>query len=169
MERFRENADVKAFDCGNKELNDFLTTREVVNYERERLGKTYLVYWQATGELVAYFTISNDGLRLDYLHSVKSFSIPGEIRTPVIPGILIGRLAVDTRFKRRGVGSSILLYIAGLAEETAAAARIIFLEAYPESVPFYESFNFETIEHQKFKQRRNKLMVFDLMNHPERK
>ena len=53
VERFRENADVRAFDCGNKELNDFLTTREVANYEREKLGKTYLVYWQSTGQLIA--------------------------------------------------------------------------------------------------------------------
>lgn len=75
---------------------------------------------------------------------------------------------MDAWFKRRDIGSNILLNIARLAEETAAAARIIFREAYPEPVPFYESFSFETIEHQRFKQRRNRLMVFDLANHPQR-
>jgi hypothetical protein len=79
VERFRENADVRAFDCGNKDLNEFLTTDQVANYESYLLGRTYLVYWQTRSQLVSYFVISNDSLRLDYLHSVKSFSNPGSM------------------------------------------------------------------------------------------
>lgn len=39
-----ENADVKSFNCGNQDLDDFLTTDEVALYEKERLGKTFLAY-----------------------------------------------------------------------------------------------------------------------------
>lgn len=98
---------------------------------------------------------------------MKSFSIPGEIRVTAIPGIKIGRLAVDTRFARRDVGTHILRYIAGLALQTPAACRVLFLEAYPESVDFYLKFDFEVIEHQKLRNRRNKMMVYDLKSHPQ--
>lgn len=167
IERFRENADVRSFDCGNRELNDFLTTEEVERYEQEKLGNTHLVYWQPEGQLAGYFTISSESIRIQYMHSVKSFSIPGEIRVTAIPGIKIGRLGVDNRFKGRDVGTHILRYIAGLALRNPAAARVLFLEAYPESIGFYGKFEFTVIEHQRLRNRRNRLMVFDLKSHPE--
>lgn len=167
VERFRETARVRDFDCGNHDLSDFLNTHEVANYEREKLGKTHLVYWQREGSLVGYFTIASESLRTEYFQSVKSFSIPGEIRVEAIPGILIGRLATDERFQRRGVGASMLRYIAGLALSSPAAARCLFLEAYPESIEFYEKFNFVVVEHQRLRHRRNRIMVYDLKNHPE--
>jgi predicted GNAT family N-acyltransferase len=167
VERFRENADVRAFDCGNRDLNDFLTTEEVARYEAEKLGNTYLVYWQPEGHLAGYFTISSESLRFEYFRGVKSFSIPGEIRVTAIPGIKIGRLATNNAFKHRDVGSNMLRYIAGLALRNPAAARVLFLEAYPESVDFYRKFDFVTIEHQKLRNRRNRMMIFDLKAHPE--
>ena len=167
IERFRENADVRSFDCGNRELNDFLTTDEVSRYEEARLGNTYLVYLQGAGELLGYFTISNESLRIEYFRGIKSFSIPGEIRVSTIPGIKVGRLAVSIRHQKRQVGTIILRYITGLALETQAATRILFLEAYPESIEFYQRFGFLVIEHQNLRHRRNRMMWFDLKWHPE--
>jgi hypothetical protein len=37
IEPFRENLDVRNFDSGDKDLNDFLTTHEVWSYESEVL------------------------------------------------------------------------------------------------------------------------------------
>lgn len=167
VERFRETAKVRDFDCGNKDLNDFLNTEEVASYEREKLGKTHLVYWQREGALVGYFTIASESLRTEYFQSVKSFSIPRKIRVEAVPGILIGRLATDRRHHRRGVGASMLRYIAGLALASPAATRCLFLEAYPESIEFYRRFDFVVVEHQRLRHRRNRLMVYDLKNHPE--
>lgn len=167
IERFCENNDARIFDCGNKDLNDFLTTTEVAKFEEEKFGYTYLVYWQTEGTLVGYFTISNESLRVEYFRAVKSFSIPSEIKITSIPGINVGRLAVAKAFQKRGVGTTLMKYIAGLALSSSAASRVIFLEAYPESVGFYGSLDFKVIEHQKLRHRRNKLMYFDLKTHPE--
>jgi predicted GNAT family N-acyltransferase len=167
IERFRETASARTFDCGVKDLNDFLNTAEVENYEREKLGKTHLVYWQGEGSLVGYFTIASESLRTEYFHSIKSFSIPGEIRVDAVPGILIGRLATHIDYQGRGVGASMLRYIAGLALASPAAARCLFLEAYPESIEFYRRYDFIVVEHQKLKHRRNRVMVYDLKLHPE--
>lgn len=167
IEPFRETINVKNFDCGDKDLNEFLTREEVAKYEQARLGKTHLVFWTPGGRLAAYFTISYESLRLEYLKSVKSFSIPGEIRVESVPGIKIGRLAVQNEFRGRDVGTHILRYIAGLALNAPAAARILFLEAYPDSVEFYQKFDFVEVVHHKFKYRRTVLMYFDLMRHEE--
>jgi GNAT superfamily N-acetyltransferase len=167
IERFRETADVRRFDCGDKDLNDFLTTVEVATYEREGLGRTRLVYWQPEGRLAGYFTISSESLRLEYLRSVKSFSIPGEIRVEAVPGIKIGRLAVERSFQGHGVGSHILRFIAGLALQAPAACRILFLEAYPESVEFYQKFDFDPVAHHRFKRRRTVMMYLDLHRLPD--
>jgi GNAT superfamily N-acetyltransferase len=168
VERFRENADVRAFDCGNKDLNEFLTTEQVRNYESYLLGKTYLVYWQEGGRLVAYFTVSSQSLRIEHFRAVKSFSIPGEIRVNAIPGVMIGRLAVQKDLRRRDIGSHVLKFIAGHVLDAHAAARILFLEAYKESIEFYQSFHFEFVDRVKPTPRGNRLMYYDLMNHPER-
>lgn len=42
---------VKSSDCGNEDLNTFLRSEEVGNYEKELPGKTTLVYYD--GGLVA--------------------------------------------------------------------------------------------------------------------
>src|SRR5439155_12030064 len=101
IERFVETRSVESFDCGNADLNEFLCTEEVSQYEKEGLGKTYLVYYH--GDLVAYFTISFDGLRIEYLKTVKSFSRFAEMRLETIPAIKIASLAVDSKLQPRGV------------------------------------------------------------------
>ncbi len=67
IEPFLETQRVAGFSCGNTDLDDSLNTEEVEKYDREGLGKTYLVFYN--GDLVAYFTISFDGLRVEYLRS----------------------------------------------------------------------------------------------------
>ncbi len=51
VERFVETRNVQSFDCGDKDLNDFLCTEEVARYDRENLGRTYLAYYE--GDLAA--------------------------------------------------------------------------------------------------------------------
>lgn len=101
FERFSvENADVKNFTCGDKDLDDFLTTDEVEFYERENLGTTFLVYYEH--ELVAYFTISMDSLRREYVKRMTKRDFVKKVEE--IPAMKIGRLAVATV---RGLASSL--------------------------------------------------------------
>lgn len=161
--RFKENLAVKTFDCGNRDLNDFLCTAEVAKYEAENLGKTYLVYFR--GQLVAYFTISWDGLRIEYLQSVKSFSRFGEMKVETIPAIKIGRLATDRRWKGKGIGRHLVRYIAGMALESQGAARLLILQAKPESIEFYQKLGFDFVtETKRERGRLNKTMFLDLQD-----
>src|SRR3989442_13167420 len=91
IDTFLETRLVQSFDCGNKALNDFLNTEEVKKYEEEDLGKTYLVFYQ--GDLVAYFTVSSDKLRVSYLRTATSFSKFAELKPYAIPAAKIGGVA----------------------------------------------------------------------------
>jgi GNAT superfamily N-acetyltransferase len=166
---FLETRDVRSFDCGNKDLNDFLCTKEVSDYTKEGLGKTYLVYYQDEGHLIAYFTVCMDSLRVEYLKTVKSFSKFPSMNIEAVPGVKIGRLAVDLGYQRRGVGGHIIRYVTGMALETGLAARLLIVQTKPESGEFYQKFGFAFVtETRRERGRINRTMFLDLWEHPER-
>lgn len=163
VEPFWETQRVRNFDCGNEDLNDFLNTEEVERYEQEGLGRTYLVFYE--GKPVAYFTVSFDGLRVEYLRTWKSFSRLAEMKLETIPALKIGRLAVDSRYQSRGIGRALVNYIAGMALETKGkmGVRLMILQAKPESIEFYGKCGFQlTVETRRERGRRNRTMFFDL-------
>ncbi len=163
IERFLETRKVETFDCGDSNLNDFLCTEEVSRYERENLGRTYLAYYQ--GDLVGYFTVSSDGLRIEYLRTVKSFSKLARMKLETIPALKIGRLAVDRRYQNKGIGRLLIKHIAGMALEIGRGTgiRLLILQAKPGSIEFYEKCGFQlTFEVKREKGRRNRTMFLDL-------
>lgn len=168
FEPFRTNSlAVKSFDCGNKDLNDFLCTDEVGKYESEYLGKTTLVYYD--GELIAYYTVSNDLLRKEYLQTFRSFTKLGEYRLEGIPAITIGRLAVDKKWQNRGIGRTIIQRIAMYALDTSkySGTRLLLVQSKQEAFDFYKALGFDFVadtrrEKQRFKARGTRTMFFDI-------
>lgn len=158
FERFRETRDVESFDCGNRDLNDFLCTEEVAKYEAEGFGYTYLVYWR--GKLVAYLTVCSDSLRVEYLQKHKSFSRFHDMRMETIPSLKIGRLATDLRYAGRGVGTACLKYAIGMVKANAIAARLIILQAEPGSEDWYVSRGFDFVFPTRKEQKRDKKTMY---------
>ena len=146
-------------------MDDFLTTDEVQAYETQGLGRTYLAYYE--GHLVAYFTVSDDSLRVEYLRKRKSFYIPSKKIVDAYPGIKIGRLATALTWQNKGVGRFVVAYIARLALESGARSgvRLLILESKPGSVDFYEKCGFElTYEVARERGRTNRTMFLDLQS-----
>ena len=169
IEPFIETKRVRDFNCGEKDLNDFLNTEEVMEYEKEHLGKTYLVFHE--GNVVAYFTVSADGLRVEYLKSYKSFSKISELHLESLPAIKIGRLAVDQRWQGRGIGRLLIKYIGGIALESGrfGSVRLLIVQAKPGAVDFYQKCGFQLTEETKRERgRRNRTMFLDLHKIEER-
>ncbi len=162
FEPFKETQEVRNFSCGIRELDEFLTTDQVKRYERDDLGRTTLVFYEGT--LVAYFTISNAGIYTEYLKKAKSFSIDPKIKIDMIPAVKIGRLAVQTGRQNCGIGRFLIAYIARIAlKRGAPAARLLILEAKPNSVNFYTGIGFEfALETRRTRGRINRTMFMDL-------
>lgn len=140
---FHEGAEIDGFDCGNKDLNDFLTTQEVTEYRAQWYGYTYLVHRASDWALVGYYTTANDGLEIpdDW---VKKRMNP-TLGLTKVPAVLLGRIAVATDFQRNGHGSMILKHIMTVELESPRPPRVMRLTAYQESLEWYLRRGFDFI------------------------
>jgi GNAT superfamily N-acetyltransferase len=160
---FKETQRVRDFCCGAPDLDEFLNTDEVEEYDNEGLGRTMLVY--RNGDLVAYFTISSEGLRIEYLRTWKSFSRMSEMRMESIPAVKIGRLAVSRAWQKKGVGRALIDHIAGMALVMGQqfGVRLLLVESKKSAEPFYIKCGFElTVPTRRQRSRANRTMFFDL-------
>ena len=67
-------------------------------------------------------------------------------RYPSLPAVLVGRLAVDGRFKGRGLGGVLLFDAAKRAMASDIAARFMVVDALNEgAVRFYEHHGFRRV------------------------
>ncbi len=164
---YTDSQPVKSFDCGNKDLNDFLCLDEVREYEKELFGKTTLVYYK--GNLVAYYTISNDQLRKEYVKSHHGFSNLSEYHLEGIPAITIGRLAVDTNWQNKGIGRVIIQRIAMICLDNSKylGIRLLLVQAKEEAFNFYEKLGFKFVvetkrENKRYRAKGTRTMYFDI-------
>jgi GNAT superfamily N-acetyltransferase len=98
-EPLKPDDDAAAFDCGNALLNDWL--REQALASEGRSARTYVV---KDGALVAgYYCLATGGVARE--------SVPRKIRQGLprlVPVMVLGRLAVDLRYRRLGIGRGLL-------------------------------------------------------------
>lgn len=166
FEPFNASNPVREFDSGNPDLDSFLCTEEVAEYDRQNLGRTILVYYE--GDLVGFFTVCVDGLALDYVVSkktAKSFVKLGDATVDRIPSIKIGRLAVDRKYQNKGIGRYIVKRIVGYSLDVSDqfAVRLIIVESKRQSIDFYLKCGFQlTVETKGQRKRRNRTLFFDL-------
>lgn len=165
FEPFRERGQVREFDSGEPDLDEFLNTEEVEEYERDNLGHTTLVFYD--GELIAYYTISSDGLRAEYVDarklSASHFKRTAE-RIEAYPALKIGRFAVQKTWQSKGIGRLLLRRIAAIAVTAQPAVRLITLNAKPNAVPFYQKAGFAlTQEVRRERGRINRTMYLDVL------
>jgi len=140
-----DTVNVKSFDCGNGDLNEFLHTDEVNEFEKEHFGKTTLVY--CSGSLAAYYTIYADSLERTYVQKHGSLSKATMLHVKSIPAIMVGRLAVDCKWQKKGIGKAILERIVMYALDNSShmGIRLILVQAKLDAVSFYEKFGFVAV------------------------
>ena len=131
--------DVSTFDCGKQILDNWLNLRAIKN-EADGNSRTFISIERETGIIAGYYCLSS--------HSITRGEMPGAIRRNApdpIPVILIGRLAVDTRFAGRGLGYSLLrdALTKGLEAAHLVGSRALVVDALDdEAVGFYAKFGF---------------------------
>lgn len=132
---------VGAFDCGVDSLNGWF--------------RTLALRSQEAGASRTFVTMADDGSIAGY-YSLSSFTVAREstgdfgrgLPDP-IPATLIGRLAVDQRFRGIGLGASLLQDAAARAVRVSLeiGSAAIIVHAQDESVvPFYERFGFARLD-----------------------
>ncbi len=130
--------DLSGFDCGNTELDRWLTDHARASQKAD-LARTYLV--MTADAVAAYVSLTTGSIRSEAAPKRYATGMP---RYP-IPTILIARLAVDRRYQRKGLGSRLLAEALrlGVAASDTAAARLVVVDAVDDqAAAFYGRWGF---------------------------
>jgi GNAT superfamily N-acetyltransferase len=132
--------DRSAFSCGAPPLDRYL--REQASQDVKRLMSSCFVAVEATtGTIAGYYTLAATSVPATDLPMQELKRLP---RYPVLPAALVGRLAVDRRFHRRGLGSALLADAAHRVVRGDVKAFALIVEAKDEeAVAFYRLQGFQ--------------------------
>jgi len=91
FEALSDQHDRSTFHCGEEALDRYFRTQATQD-ARRNISKCFVAVEIATGQVVAYYTLSATSIARDELPAEETRRLP---RYAVFPAILIGRLAVD--------------------------------------------------------------------------
>lgn len=134
--------DRQGFDCGRQALNDWL--RQVARqHQAKGLSKTFVaVRDEAPEQICGYYALTVAELENRHLPEAWRKKLPRRI-----PGVRLGRLAVDQRFQRKKLGELLLVDALVRAERIFVEAGGIglFVDAIDETAAgFYLRFGFRS-------------------------
>jgi GNAT superfamily N-acetyltransferase len=127
------------FDCGKPALDDWLVRRALGN-QAMGTSRTWVVTESGYLQVVAFYASCTS--------SVLRRSLPEEMgrRQPEeAPAILLGRMAVDSKHQRQGLGAALLKHFMLKAIEVAnsVGVRIVLVHAKDDQArDFYERYDF---------------------------
>jgi ribosomal protein S18 acetylase RimI-like enzyme len=129
--------DLSAFDSTSPDLNDWLRRRAWPN-QQSGASRTYVICQGS--RVVAFYCLANG--------SVLHVDTPSKIRRNMpepIPVMILGRLAVDREFERRGIGRALLgnAILRTLQAAEISGIRAILVHAEDDkALAFYERHGF---------------------------
>ncbi len=136
-----KTVDRQSFDCGVSALNDYFQKYALQNHTKN-ISKTFVATTLDRQKAVAgYYTVSMAEIARVKMPETGFKHLP---KYPV-PVMRIGRLAVDVRFRKKGIGERILLDVLHrayfLAGEVGLYAVVVDAKN-SEAVSFYHKYGF---------------------------
>lgn len=129
------------FTCGEADLDDFLRS-DALRLQTHRVARTYLAFYGA--DVIGYMTLLADAVVLETKER-KRLAL-GAHDHPAVPALKIARLAIADSFRTTHAGAGTALIGIALAIGSDLSERIgcrlLTVDAYPESVAFYEKLGF---------------------------
>ncbi len=142
IERIRPQHVLKDFDCGVKELNEWLIKHAIEN-ERRDLSRTFVLLGDSD-EVVGFYSLTVGGVNVEKLPKKLAKGLPKFD----IGMVLLGRLAISSKVQGQGLGRDLMvdaILHASVAGDNAAA-RFISVDPIDESARgFYAAFGFQDI------------------------
>jgi GNAT superfamily N-acetyltransferase len=142
----------KPFKCGNRDLDDFFA-KDSFLYGEKLLGKTYVFRLKDfPDKIVAAFTLSNDSVRIKQLFpedmaKIEYVTENGEKNLRRYPGVLVGRLGINSEFAKQGIGSAVMTFIKTWfrSDENKTGCRFIIVDAVnsPDVLRYYQRNGFK--------------------------
>lgn len=148
VRRLEAGKAVASFNCGDEDLNDFIS-HEASLYNEAFLAVTYVLENKQTKETVAFFSLANDKVSLSDFESSTEFNrfrkkrFVNEKRLKSYPAVKICRLGVSETAKGMSFGTRIINLVKSMyLANNRAGCRFVTVDAYRNAVPFYEKNDF---------------------------
>lgn len=128
------------FDSGEPSLDRYLAVRALANHVGD-VARCYVCVDGDDNKILGFYTLS--------AVAVEHADLPGRIRRNApdpVPAVLLGRLAVDLKAQRTGLGRFLVrdAILSTLAAADRIGVRILLVHALHEDVAgFYESLGFK--------------------------
>lgn len=155
IERLNKNHDLTKFKSYEKELVDFLI-EDALGNQKKKISVTYIWFEKDNKDLIGYVSLLNDHINLE--GNLKTYFRDKGILYKSLPSLKIGRLAVHDDFLRRGVGTLMVQFVMGRANEiflNYSGCRFILLDAKrnkdreKDSIHFYKKIGFKILKERK--------------------
>ena len=145
LEQLKDDHERSSFHCGEEALDRYFQT-QVTQDIRRHVANCFVAVEAATGHVAAYYTLSATSVPIIDLPPDDAKRLP---RYPTVPAVRIGRLAVDQRFQKRGLGEAMLADATARALKADVAAFMLVVDAKnDQAVAFYRRYEFRAIASQ---------------------
>jgi ribosomal protein S18 acetylase RimI-like enzyme len=150
IEPLAKKHDRAAFSCGYEELDRYIKER-ASQEAKKQIAAPFVLLEGGDNSVIGYYTLSATSILLTDLPEETAKKLP---RYPDVPASLLGRLAVDARYKRRGHGELLLmdaLRRAFQATTDVASFAVVVDPKNKKSRSFYEHYGFLAFRDQKLR------------------
>lgn len=133
--------DRKGFSCGSALLDRYF--REQVTQDIKRRVASCFVALDDDGRIAGFYTLAATSIAFDKLSVERARKLP---RYPVVPGVLLGRLAVSTGFQGQRLGISLVADAILRSTRSEVMGHLMVVDAKDEAAArFYEHLGFQRL------------------------
>lgn len=141
MELLNSALNKKDFRCGKEMLDNYLHSRASQDVKR-KLCVVFAMFEDTT--IKGYYTLSNASMPAELMPETVKKKMPRSYEA--LPVTLLGRLAIDVKFKGQGLGGIILLDALkrsfDIANKSLGSIGVIVDPLDDDAIAFYEKFGF---------------------------
>ncbi len=96
----------KNFNCGRELLNNYLKNQAGQDVKR-KLSACFVLTEKGTNNIKGYYTLSSNSIPLNKFPEYIQKKLPKSYIS--IPTTLLGRLAIDNKYQKKGIGKILLI------------------------------------------------------------
>lgn len=153
--KLSEIYDLKKFDCGDEDINEFLK-EDALLYQKEKIATTTLFIYE--DNILGFCSLASDAVKLE--RKTEDEKIRQELGRGYAeyPALKLARFGRDKQFRKMGVGGFILNYVVGksISLNDDIAVRFVTLDSYTNKVEYYKNHGFVENLHKHYQERRQR-------------
>lgn len=143
VERLGRHHNRAAFSCGEEALDTYFRQQARQDDDRN-VAKTFVLYDAQDERVAGYYTLNSAAVHLEHLPPETQRRLP---RYPLVPVILLGRIAIDGEYQDQHLGEALLFNALRRAFEVGtgeiAAMAVIVDALHDDARAFYERYGFK--------------------------